>query len=265
MLGAPAIARAQTGPDTWVIRGGGLFADFGSDVRIDATTNRGQGSTDISLENDLGFNKTNQMFWVEAVWRGEGKSRVRVDYTSVSRQAANQVVTRDITFRDKTFTVGTHVDAYFDSKYISADYGLAFVRKPNGEFGASVGVTVMKFQTGVNLTANVNGGDNVSRDLAGNEEITAPVPLAGIFFLYRPHPRVNINGTWRFIAGSVGDFTGNVSEAQLGVDYKIKGPVAVGGAYYYNITSFTGKGTPLGGHVTYRFNGPQIYGVLAFK
>jgi hypothetical protein len=28
---------------------------------------------------------------------------------------------------------------------------------------------------------------------------------------------------------------------------------------------FAGKGTPVGGHVTYRFNGPQVYGVVAFK
>ena len=265
VLGAPNLARAQSSADTWVFRGGGLFADFGSDVRIDATTNRGQGSTDISLESDLGFDKTNQMYWVEGIWRGTGKSRLRVAYTSVSRDAANQVVTRDITFRDKTFTVGSHVDAFFDSKYIEGDYGLAFVRKPKGEFGASAGLSVMKFQTGIDLTANVNGGANVSRNLAGNEEITAPVPVAGIFFSVRPHPRVNINGTWRGIFGSIGDFTGNVSEAQLGVDYKIIGPVGIGGAYYYNITSFTGKGTPLGGHVTYRFNGPQVYGVVAFK
>jgi hypothetical protein len=48
VIGAPAVARAQSGPDTWVFRAGGLWADFGSDVRIDATTNRNQGSTDVS-------------------------------------------------------------------------------------------------------------------------------------------------------------------------------------------------------------------------
>jgi hypothetical protein len=190
---------------------------------------------------------------------------VHVGYTAVSRQASNTPVTRTITFRDKTFEVGSHVDAFFDSKYLTADYGLAFVRKPKGEFGASVGVSLLKYHTGVDLTVNVNGGGDVSRDLAGNEEITAPVPVAGIFFLWKPHDRVNIHGTWRGIFGSVGDFTGNVSEAQVGVDYKLVGPLGVGGAYYYNIASLTGKGTPLGGHVAYRFNGPQVYGVLAFK
>jgi hypothetical protein len=265
VLGVPTVVRAQTAPDTWVIRGGALFADFGSDVRIDATTERGQGSTDISLEHDLGFNKNNSMYWVEGVWRGKGKSRVHVSYTSVSRDVSNTPVTRTITFRDKTFTVGSHVDAFFDTKYIAADYGLAFVRKPQGEFGASVGVSILKYQAGIDLTANVNGGGDVQRNLNGNEEITAPVPVAGIFFQLRPHPRVAITGTWRGIFGSVGDFTGNVSEVQAGVDYKLVGPLGVGGAYYYNIASLTGKGTPLGGHVTYRFNGPQVYGVLSFK
>jgi len=265
VFGAPAVARAQSGPDTWVFRAGGLWADFGSDVRFDATTNRNSSSTDVSLETDLGFDKTNQMFFVEGRWRGQGKSRLRVAYTSVSRDVANAVVHRTITFRDKTFDVGSHVDAYFDSKYIEGDYGLAFVRKPSGEFGASVGVSVLKYQTGVNLSVNVNGGSTVSRDVAGNEEITAPVPVAGIFFEWRPHPDLTVNGTWRGIFGAIGDFSGNVSEAALGVDYKLVGPVGIGGAYYYNITSATGKGTPLGGHITYRFNGPQVYGVIAFK
>jgi len=265
VVGAPAIARAQVDRNAWVIKGGGLFASFGSDIRIDATTDRGGRSSDISLETDLGFDKSNQQFFVDALWSGKGKSRVHVAYTSVSRDIANSVVHRTITFRDKTFDVGTHVDAYFDSKYISADYGLAFIRKPTSEFGAYAGVTVMKFQTGVNLSANVNGGSTVSRDVAGNEEITAPVPRVGIFFHLRPQPKLHIDGSWRFIAASIGDFTGNASEAEVGVDYTLFGILGVGGAYYYNISSFTAKGTPFGGHVTYRFNGPQVYGVVRFK
>jgi len=71
--------------------------------------------------------------------------------------------------------------------------------------------------------------------------------------------------TWSGKLCVIGVFSGNVSEAALGVDYKLVGPVGIGGAYYYNITSATGKGTPLGGHITYRFNGPQVYGVIAFK
>ena len=52
-------ALAQT-PDSLVIRGGGLVADFNSNVRLDVTNT--QVGTTISLENDLGSTHRPQLY-----------------------------------------------------------------------------------------------------------------------------------------------------------------------------------------------------------
>ena len=62
----PAIAQMK--PDSFVIRGGGLVASFGSDLRLDVTN--GERGTTISFENDLGFTHTHGTYFFEGGWRG---------------------------------------------------------------------------------------------------------------------------------------------------------------------------------------------------
>src|SRR5262249_14983084 len=142
--------------------------------------------------------------------------------------------------------------------------GFAFVANPKVELGASIGLTLLKLNTGIGLSAQATGKESVSRDLTDRSEFTVPIPLPGVFLRIRPHPRVTLGGSGRVIKATIGDYTASMWEAKAGVDVMLTGVLGVGGAYYYNHSDVERKGTLTDGRVKYAFNGPQVYGVLSF-
>jgi hypothetical protein len=50
------------------------------------------------------------------------------------------------------------VSAFIDARYLTVDYGFAFVATPTVEFGASVGINAVRLETGLDLSASVAGG-----------------------------------------------------------------------------------------------------------
>jgi hypothetical protein len=256
-------AAAQSEWPRFVIRTGALIVDVGSDVRIDATS--GQQGTTINLNDDLGFSNTATTFFIDGMWRISHRNRLLVSYERVNRDVSRALVNRTITSRDQTFTVGGEVDAFFDTSYVSADYGFAFVAGPKFELGASIGITVLRLHSGIALTASgASAGASVSRDLTGNTRFTVPVPLPGLFFTVRAHPRFTIFGMVRVIKASITDTTASFVETKAGVDFKISGPLGAGMAYYFNRSIVDREGSSTNGRLEYSFNGPQAFVTFVF-
>jgi hypothetical protein len=259
---SPSTAEAQDAWPSFVARTGTLIAGIGSDVRIDSSV--GNTGTSIDLENQLGFASQSTTFFVDGVWRISRRNQLRVNYEGVRRDVSRAVISNPISFGDRTFTANAQVDAFLDTFYISGDYGFAFVANPQVELGVSIGLTVIKIHTGIEVSAGVSGGTSVSRDLSDNTQFTVPVPLPGVFFSVRPHPRVTIQATTRIIKATISDITASLIEAQAGADVRLAGPLGVGGAYYFNRQIIERNGTLTDGRVEYRFNGPQAYVTLSF-
>jgi len=242
---------------------GALIADVGSDVRIDGSA--GTEGTTINLNDDLGFTPQATTFFIDGMWRISHRNRLLMSYERVNRDVSHSLVPRTITFRDTIFSVGGDVDAFFDTGYVSVDYGFAFVANQTVEAGVSIGLTVLRLHTGVALSVSgTESGQSVSRDLAGNTRFTVPVPLPGFFLTIRPHSRVSIVGGVRVIKATITDTTASFIEAKGGVDFKIGGPFGAGVSYYYNKTVADREGTSQNGRIEYEFNGPQAYVVLIF-
>ncbi len=257
----PAAAAAQDSWDRVVLRTGGLLTNFGSDIRVDPEV--GPNGTAVDLENDLGFNSSARTIVAEAIWRVNPRHQVRANFFTANRDVARVLIDRTITVRDTTFDVNAQLDAFLDTSYLSVDYGYVFVMKPRAEFGATIGLTAMRFHLGIGASGSA-GSQSVSRNLTEDAEFTAPVPLPGLFANLRPHPRVTINGTLRFIKAKIGSIDGNMSEARAGVDVLLTRRFGVGAAYYFNHAAIGRNGKLFDGRVVYGFNGPQLNAVLVF-
>jgi hypothetical protein len=265
---AQTIAPAQTAtpaPVPWpdvVIRAGALIADVGSDIRVDGTA--GTSGTTINFEDTLGFDKRASTVFIDGTWRISHRNRLLFDYERINRDVTRTTLSRTITFRGDTFTGNAQIDGFFDSLYVSADYGYAFVANPTVEVGVSIGLTLLKLHSGIALSAQGDAGSSVSRDLRDNTDFTVPLPLPGFFFSVRPHPRWVIAGGTRLIKADLGDITTTFVEAKAGVDYRIGHGFGAGGSYYYNKTTVDREGTSTNGRIVFTFNGPEAYIAFAF-
>lgn len=280
LVAYPSVAGAQTPPQApppappqtparelspWpkvTIRSGALLADVSSDVRIDGTA--GSTGTNIDFQDDLGFSNSATAFFIEGVWRLSHRNRLLVTYERVKRDSNRALVERTITFGDTTFTAGGQIDAFFDTFYLAADYGYAFVANPTLEVGVSIGVTFLRIETGIGLDLSGDAGESVSRDLADNTQFDVPVPLPGFFLGYRPHPRWTIISGVRFIKATIGDYTGSFLEAEAGGEFKIGGGFGAGLTYYFNKAVVDRENSSINGRMEYTFNGPQAYVVWSF-
>lgn len=262
MLGGTGASAHAQGWPSLQFHAGGLIADITSQVRVNGSL--GNINSDIDLEDDLGFDAEANTYFIDGVWRISKRNQIQVGYINIDREITHVRPARDITFRDRTFTINSEVDAFLDSWYLSADYGFAFVANPAVEFGVTIGVTLMKFETGIDLTANTGGIEPVSRDLADNAEFAAPIPLPGLFLNVRPHPRVELNGCVRLIKASIDKLDGSSWEGQFGGDVKVWANLGVGGAYYINNSNLDRDGHLWNGGVEYDFSGPQIYVTFGF-
>jgi hypothetical protein len=248
--------------DTVVIHTGALVAQLGSDIRVDPQI--GNFGTSISLEDVLGFKTSATTFFIDGTWRISRRNQLQVRFDQINRSVSDELLNRDITFGDSTFNVGAQIDSFFNTSYISADYGFAFIANPQVELGAMIGLTALRIHTGMSLTTNVGNQPSGSRQLNEDIQFTAPVPLPGVFVNIRPHPRVTINGYARYLKVTVGDFSGGMTDARAGADVKLVPWLGIGGSYYYNRVAADHTGGVFRGRVEYTINGPEIYAMLAF-
>lgn len=244
-----------------VVRGGALIVDLSSDVRVDATI--GSIGTSIDLENVLGFNTQSKTFFVDGTWRISRRNQLQVDYERIDRDVSRSILSDPIIFHNTIFDRSASVDAFFDSRYLSAYYGFAFVATPSVELGASIGVTLVRLHAGIGLSGGTSD-TTVSRDLTEDTQYDVPVPLPGFFFNIRPHPRVTIVGSTRLLKVTIDNITASMVGAKAGAEVRLVGPLGVAATYYYNRISAERDESDPNGKIVYSFNGPQVYGVLTF-
>jgi len=257
---APDACAQQPWP-TLVVRGGALIADLSSDVRVDTTI--GSFGTSIDLENALGFNTRSKTLFVDGTLRLSRRNQLQIDFERIDRDVSHSILSEPIIFHNTSFDRNASVDVFFDSSYLSAYYGFAFVATSSVELGASIGITLVRLHAGIGLSG-VTSTTDVSRDLSEDTRFDVPVPLPGLFVNIRPHQRVTIIGSARLLKVTIDNITASMREAKGGVEVKLAGPLGVGGTYYYNHISAERDESDPNGRIVYSFNGPQVYGVLAF-
>ena len=263
LLGAAVPALAQEWPRLNVF-GGAQFADFTTDVQLDASAT--VLGTPVDFERDLDFDNEASMAWGGALWRISKRNQLSVGIVYVGRDVAQRQLQRSIRFGRETFDVNANVDAFLDTWYVAASYRFAIVATPVVELGASIGITVINLSTGIGLSGSVSGpgGGTASADTAEDASFTAPAPLPGAFVIVRPHPRVTIRAAGGYISADFGDIDGEMVQTFGAVDVMITNWLGVGGGYSYNRLSVGVDDSGFNGNLRYSFGGPQVYGVLAF-
>jgi hypothetical protein len=210
-----ALAANEESPliEKWEFTLGSYFTSIDADIRTDSDQTPG---TRLDFEKDLGLDNSETLFRFTAAYRIKKRHQVNAGYFESSR-SGSRVVTREIQFRDRTIPVGVDVLSTFDFEILEVGYTYWPVLKDKLAVGVSGGVLFYSYSTNVKLTEEL--------DLFGGREEGAeadvPIPMFGFRLHYAIAPKLRLKTRALLIGGlEVGDYSGNILEAGLGLEYR---------------------------------------------
>jgi hypothetical protein len=215
LLSFSATAAAETIDPRFSIGVGAFFTDRDSQTRIDGEAGSG---TEVDLETDLGLEKSDTVFRVDAYWRFAEKHRLDVSAFDLSRAASKQIE-REIVWDDTTYAINTRVDAELDLAIYKAAYTWMFLKRERSFLGATAGLYVADI--GATLSAP-SAGSFESNDL------TAPLPVVGLRGEYRFADRWSLRGSGEIFSIEYGDYDGSLYDLFVGLDFSATDNIAVG-------------------------------------
>lgn len=209
-LAAPVGAQSQpeSVPDRFEFRiGGQVFSSFTSSVRLDSET-RGIG-TQINLEADVNLDERLRVGRADGIYNFSARHYVSFSAYDIER-TGTRVISRDIRFGDRTFTVSTSVTAAFDENVAKVAYGYNALVRPRGTLGPSFGLHVMELEAGLAVTGV---------PLAYDARTTAPLPVLGVRGRYRFAERWELRGALEWFDIDFGDIDGLFTDLVLTVEH----------------------------------------------
>jgi hypothetical protein len=214
ILSLSSAANAQNDP-RFSIGLGAFFTDRDSQTRIDGEADSG---TDVDLESDLGLEKSDTVFRIDAYWRFAEKHRFDFSAFDLSRSASKQIE-KDITWNDTTFPINTRLDAELDLAIYKAAYTWMFLKRERSFLGATLGLYIADI--GATLSSSASGSREAS-------DLTAPLPVIGLRGEYRFADRWSLRGSGEIFAIEYGDYDGSLYDFFAGLDFNVTDSIAVG-------------------------------------
>jgi hypothetical protein len=203
-------------PPTFSISIGAFFTDRDTNTRIDASpTDTG---TDINLEGDLGFRKSDNVFRFDGYWRFATNHRLDVSAFDLSR-TSTKLIDRDITIGDTTYDLGTSVDAKLDLNIYKVAYTWMFKQRGRNFLGASAGLYI------ADIGASFAGALGINPE---SNDITAPLPVFGLRGAYHFAERWSIRGSAELFLFELNSFDGSFYDVFGGIDYSMTDMISLG-------------------------------------
>ncbi|RAJ02277.1 hypothetical protein LX64_03286 [Chitinophaga skermanii] len=189
---------------------GALYVPW-NNTNIQVNGTGGRLGTEIDFEDDLGFNNNSVTFLGNFQWRISRRSRLDASYYRLYRNS-DYYINRDISFKDETYNVNSHVHAFFNTDIFRVSYGYAFVQKEKFEIGASIGAHIVGAQVGIGVY-----GQNASLEKETDYDVTAPLPNFGIWGGYAFSPKWAVNAEFNYLALTIDDYHGRILAGTVSV------------------------------------------------
>jgi hypothetical protein len=156
-----------------------------------------QGSADsgtVNLVKDLNFN-TYSTFFGKLDWKFTHKNHIYV-FGSRFQSSKETVLTRTITFEDKTFQAGLTIRSSLESPAYGLGYQYDIIRRKRGHLGLGVQFNVFDTTASISAAAQVTADGVYHAAVSASGSLLAPIPVAGPEFRYYllDSPRLFIQG-----------------------------------------------------------------------
>ncbi len=237
--------------------GVGFFGSF-FDTSLRLGSEEGSG-TEISLEDDLGFDTKKFDFRTNGFVRLGRRHRISFGYFALSRNSS-KVLDEEIEFGDEIFPVDAEVNADFKTEFALLGYSFSFLAREKVEVGVGLGLSAMFTKVGIEAVGSVSDEDFE----AVEERTTATFPVAtlGLDASWAPLSRMVVRGSIGGLYVKVSGITASVGNADAGVEYFFTRGFGAGVGYAYTkLQVEESEDPPL--KISYRYSGLLLYGVFA--
>lgn len=226
------------------------------DSNLQYSPKTGAAGTEVSFERDLGLadRKTLPALLLGARfgdgWRGE------FEYFKLSRSARTNLINGSITVDDTVYPVSASVASQFDSQVYRVGLGYSFLKTPDAELGAVVGLHITGFKVALEGDGLVNGQPVASKRVT--QDKTVPLPTLGVYGTYAFAPHWAASGRVDVLSLKVGEYRGKLLNMQANLLYRFTPNVGLGVGYRYDDYKLKADRTDWRGKLEYQFKGPQV-------
>ncbi len=228
---------------------GGYFPRVSTELRVDGD----RIGSDLSLEDDFGFSKEMSVFKAEALIRVKKRSQLLVGFTSLLRRSDFRL-NEEISFADTSFAVDAMADMYFDTYYYALTWRYSFWNNLNWNAGASLGIRMVEFRTG--MKASANNSDTYE----AKTSVIVPAFLIGIHGSAYLNPRLIARYNLEFLRLNVSGINISIVESQFALGYYITQNIGLGLSYSTNAYRVTDiPFDDFEGRVEFEFGGLNLF------
>ena len=231
---------------------GAFNADAETHVRLDATS--AQRGTELSLESDLGVQKTKTLPDFYFVWRINPRHAIEGEWLTLER-SGSRVITGQVDFGDATFPINTSVNTTFDSNIFRVAYRYSPINEGGNGLGFLLGLHYTQIDTSIAGQAG-NVSDSASVDV--------PLPTLGIRGAVKFADNWRLTGFGQILKLKVGDYDGELYNVSAAVEWAFMPNAYVGLGYKYYDYRLTSEKGNARGKFEYKFDGPALYGAWTF-
>ena len=256
--GASALAQsaspAQALLDQRFVINAGVFL-----VQTDLKANlNGQSINNPEIDFDETFGKAEDSTRVraDARWRITPKHHLTFMYFDNSN-SRTKVLNETINWGDNTYEVGATVRSENKFKVGALSYEYAFMRQPNYEVSANIGLHISDLSVSLSRDATVNGTPT-SKDTQTNS-VTAPLPVIGLRGAWVVTPSVLVEAQGQFFKLKVNEVDGYWSDVRVSATWMFNKNFGLGLGYdrYFNKVDVSKEG--FDGRVKFGYSGLQAF------
>jgi hypothetical protein len=223
---------------------GTFITDYDSDFRLTGGP-LGRG-TNISFEDDLGLEESNEVVRLDGHYRFSPRHRLEFSYFDLSRDGKT-VTTRPIIIEDTLFRRGSTLSTKFDFQVLKLAYAYSFWQTEKFDLSASGGLYTFDVDILVKSTDGKQEGD------AG----TAPFPMFGLHLDYRLGKKVYFSTSFEYFVVNEDDIEGELTDARIDIEYRAFQNIGFG--LGYNAVTIYAEDTDGGDEFDYEYDGILIY------
>lgn len=221
LLLAPCVGSAQESgtmhpllANRWLLTAGAFFSYQDSHLRASGNLP----GDEVDFNNRVGVDDSETAPIFMARWRFGEKWSLWGQAWSTSNQG-RAILTEDIVWQDLVFSAGTNVAGGIESRVVRLFFGRTVSTGPRHEFGAGLGFHWLEI--GAYLQGDVLTSFGDVEFARSGVDAALPLPNIGAWYEYALTDRWLIGTRVDWLSASVGDYSGSLWNASLGVQWQM--------------------------------------------
>jgi hypothetical protein len=222
---------------------------------------------EVNFDDAFGTNSDATRVRADVLWRINPRHHVRFLYFD-NAVTKTRTIDKDIAWGDYTFKANGQVTANNKFTVYELAYEYAFMRAPNYEVAASVGVHYEDISLRLSGNATVTLPDGTTSTTETFESKTsslpAPLPVIGLRGAWAVAPNWYLDAQGQFFKFKVDAYDGNWWDLRAGVTWMYNRHLGVGAAWNKFIAHVDVDKTNFHGSLKTGYSGPLLYVTGAF-